>query len=255
MTTSGVSLSLEGHVAVVTGGGSGIGASISRRLAEAGAAVAVADRYEEAAKSVAGEITSNGLTAIGVTMDVTDPNSVEVARKAVVSEMGSASILVNNAGAWTIKRFADMNDDVLTRDMDVCLYGTGNGCRAFLPAMRERRDGGIVNIVSDAGRIGEPTMTTYSAAKGAVNAFTKALAKEEGYFNIRCNGVSPGTTRTPGNADVRASWDESKIVKMYPLRRLGEPQDHANAVLFLASDLSGWITGQVLSVNGGYATF
>ena len=250
-----VEISLNDHVAVVTGGGSGIGEAISKRLAEAGAHVIVADRFKEPAERVAEEILSSGFKAQPVVVDVTDGAAVNFAVAAITESAGAPSILVNNAGAWTIKRFADIEESEQTLDIDVCLYGTLNTCRAVLPAMREKHDGRIVNIISDAGRVGEPTMTTYSAAKGAVAAFTKALAKEVGRDGIRSNGVSPGTTRTPGNEDIRASWDEEKLVKRYPLRRLGDASDHANAVLFLVSDFSSWITGQVLSVNGGYATF
>lgn len=250
-----VEISLDGHVALVTGGGSGIGEAISKRLAEAGARVVVADRFKDAAERVVADITQAGHQALPVTVDVTDGAAVSAAVSTITETVGAPSILVNNAGAWTIKRFADIEESELTLDVDVCLYGTLHTCRAVLPAMCERHDGRIVNIISDAGRVGEPTMTTYSAAKGAVAAFTKALAKEVGRDGVRSNGVSPGTTRTPGNEDIRAAWDEEKLVKRYPLRRLGEASDHANAVLFLVSDLSSWITGQVLSVNGGYATF
>lgn len=250
-----VEISLDGHIALVTGGGSGIGEAISKRLAEAGAHVVVADRFKDAAERVAKQITHAGWRASSVVVDVTDLTAVSMAVSTITDTVGAPSILVNNAGAWTVKRFADMTDDELTLDVDVCLYGTLNTCRAVLPAMRERHDGRIVNIISDAGRVGEPTMTTYSAAKGAVAAFTKALAKEVGRDGVRSNGVSPGTTRTPGNEAIRAAWDEGKVVKHYPLGRLGEVADHANAVLFLVSDFSSWITGQILSVNGGYATF
>ncbi|MCZ7661736.1 MAG: SDR family oxidoreductase [Thermoleophilia bacterium] len=249
-----VQIDMSGRRAIVTGGGSGIGEAIVKRLAEAGAAVAVADLFGDRAERVASEVLQTGGQAVAVQVDVTSVPSVEQMHAKVEEELGGVDVLINNAGAWTLKWFTQMDPAEYNRDIDVCLYGTMHCTRVCLPGMIERKYGRIVNTISDAGKVGEPTMTVYSAAKAGVAGFTKALAKEVGRYSITVNGFSPGTTRTPGNADIRADWDEEKVVKLYPLRRLGETIDHANAVLFLASDLSGWITGQILSVSGGYTT-
>lgn len=247
-----VSIDLSGRSAIVSGGGSGIGEAIAKRLGEAGARVVVADLLGDRAERVADDIRKANCEAIAAQVDVASLPSVEGMHANARRAFGPIDILVNCAGAWTLKWFRDLDPSEYRRDMDVCLYGTVHCCRVCVPDMMERRYGRIINIVSDAAKVGEPTMTLYSAAKGAVAAFTKALAKEVGRYNVTVNGVSPGTTRTPGNAEIRASWDENRVVKLYPLRRLGDPMDHANAVLFFASDLSSWITGQVLSVSGGY---
>jgi len=249
-----VTIDMSGRRAIVTGGGSGIGEAIVKRLAEAGAAVAVADLFADRAERVAAEVQQAGGKAIAVQVDVTSVPSVEQMQATCERELGGVDVLVNNAGAWTLKWFTQMDPSEYNKDIDVCLYGTMHCSRVVLPGMIERTYGRIINTISDAGRVGEPTMTVYSAAKAGVAGFTKALAKEVGRYSITVNGFSPGTTRTPGNADIRESWDENKVVKLYPLRRLGDPIDHANAVLFFASDMSSWITGQILSVSGGYTT-
>jgi len=126
--------------------------------------------------------------------------------------------------------------------------------RAAYPTMRERRTGAIVNLISDSGRVGEAFMVAYGAAKAGVMGFTKGLAKEAGRYNIRVNAVSPGTTHTPGASPIVEMWGgEEKLVKAYPLGRLGQPIDQANAILFLASEMASWVTGQILSVSGGYS--
>jgi NAD(P)-dependent dehydrogenase (short-subunit alcohol dehydrogenase family) len=173
-----------------------------------------------------------------------------------VERFGRLDVLVNNAAAWTVKFFAKQSFEDYTRDVNVCLIGTMNMCKAALVPMRSNGGGGgaIVNLTSDAGRIGEPRLAAYSGAKAGVVGFTKALAKESARFKIRVNGVSPGTTHTPGSDKVVAEWGgEEVVVPAYPLGRLGEPSDQAYAILFLSSPLSTWITGQILSVNGGYS--
>lgn len=141
----------------------------------------------------------------------------------------------------------------LIRDVHVTLIGTMVMAQAVYGPMRERKCGSIVNLISDSGRIGEPFLVPYGAAKGGVMGFTKGFAREAGRWNIRCNAVSPGTTRTPGSSEMIDKWGgDEKLVKAYPLRRLGTPIDQANAILFLASDLTSWVTGQILSVSGGY---
>jgi len=247
-----IQIDLSSDVAVVTGGGSGIGAGIAVLLAEAGARVAVADLSEVAAKGVAEQITGKGGTAIGVRLDIADEASVRAGLAAVREQLGPVSVLVNNAATWTIKKFADTTADEARRVVDITLIGTMNVMRAALPDLLETR-GTIVNIASDSARTGEHSMSVYAGAKAGVIGVTKSVAKEVGRQGVRANVVAPGTTVTPGSsAFIEQVGGADKLARAYPLGRLGTPDDIAGAVLFLASPLSTWITGQVLSVSGGY---
>ena len=249
-----VSIDLSGRRAVVTGAGSGIGRAVAERLAEAGAAVGVADLRKEAAEDTAGGIEDLGGRAVPLPVDVTSwEECLRVAARAE-EELGAIDVLVNGAAVWTVAKFLELEPEDWAKDVAVGLEGALRVTRAFLPAMVERQRGSIVNISSDAGRVGEPGLVVYSAVKAGVVGFTKALAKEVGRFGIRVNCIAPGTTRTPGAEGLIEMWGEEKIAKAYPLGRIGEPIDIANAVLFLASGLSDWVTGQVLSVSGGYST-
>jgi NAD(P)-dependent dehydrogenase (short-subunit alcohol dehydrogenase family) len=247
-----VQIDLSSDVAVVTGGGSGIGAGIATLLAEAGAKVAILDMSAEAAKTVAEQINGNGGTAIGVEANITDEAGVEQALASVREQLGPVSVLVNNAATWTIKKFQDTTADETRRVVDVTLIGTVNVMRAALPDLLETK-GRIVNVASDSARTGEHSMSVYAGAKAGVVAITKSVAQEVGRKGVRANVVAPGTTQTPGSsAFIEQVGGPDKLAKAYPLGRLGQPEDIAGAVLFLASPLSSWITGQVLSVSGGY---
>jgi NAD(P)-dependent dehydrogenase (short-subunit alcohol dehydrogenase family) len=247
-----VQIDLSSDVAVVTGGGSGIGAGIATLLAEAGAKVAILDMSAEAAKTVAEQINGNGGTAIGVEANITDESGVEQALTSVREQLGPVSVLVNNAATWTIKKFQDTTADETQRVIDVTLVGTINVMRAALPQLLETK-GRIVNVASDSARTGEHSMSVYAGAKAGVVAVTKSVAQEVGRKGVRANVVAPGTTQTPGSAAfIEQVGGPDKLAKAYPLGRLGQPEDIAGAVLFLASPLSSWITGQVLSVSGGY---
>jgi NAD(P)-dependent dehydrogenase (short-subunit alcohol dehydrogenase family) len=247
-----VQIDLSSDVAVVTGGGSGIGAGIATLLAEAGAKVAILDMSAEAAKNVAEQINYSGGTAIGVEANITDEPGVEQALTSVREQLGPVSVLVNNAAVWTIKKFADTTAEDTRRVVDVTLIGTVNVMRAALPDLLATR-GRIVNVASDSARTGEHSMSVYAGAKAGVVAITKSLAQEVGRKGVRANVVAPGTTQTPGSAAfIEQVGGPEKLARAYPLGRLGEPADIAGAVLFLASPLSSWITGQVLSVSGGY---
>jgi NAD(P)-dependent dehydrogenase (short-subunit alcohol dehydrogenase family) len=247
-----VQIDLSSDVAVVTGGGSGIGAGIATLLAEAGAKVAILDMSAEAAKTVAEQINGNGGTAIGVEANITDESGVEQALTSVREQLGPVSVLVNNAATWTIKKFQDTTADETQRVIDVTLVGTINVMRAALPQLLETK-GRIVNVASDSARTGEHSMSVYAGAKAGVVAVTKSIAQEVGRKGVRANVVAPGTTQTPGIAAfIEQVGGPDKLAKAYPLGRLGQPEDIAGAVLFLASPLSSWITGQVLSVSGGY---
>jgi NAD(P)-dependent dehydrogenase (short-subunit alcohol dehydrogenase family) len=250
-----VTIDLSGKSAIVTGGGRGIGRETALLLAQAGAQLTIADLDEASAQSVAEEIRGKGGAAIAARTDVTRAEDAHAMAHATLAAHGRIDILVNNAAVWTTKLFKDMTPGDYDRDIRVTLYGALNCSRAVLDPMMEQQAGRIVNLISDAGRIGEPYLTVYSAAKGGVAAFTKALAKEVGRYNITVNGVAPGITTTPGaQGFIEGAGGAEKIAKAYPLRRLAEPIDIAKVILFLASDLSAYMTGQIFSASGGYTT-
>jgi NAD(P)-dependent dehydrogenase (short-subunit alcohol dehydrogenase family) len=247
-----ISIDLSGEVALVTGGGSGIGEAIAITLARAGAGVAVADLSEKSASRVAKAICESGGKAFAVQMDIADPTSVEVAISRLHDELGQISILVNNAATWVVKEFKDTTPQEVDRVIDVTLIGTINVTRAALRDVVERK-GRVINTISDSARTGERFMSVYAAGKAGLIGLTKSLAKEVGRDGVTVNGVSPGTTSTPGgSAFIEAAGGPEKLARAYPMGRIGEPQDIANAVLFFASPLSSWITGQILSVSGGF---
>ncbi len=245
-------LDLSGEVAVVTGGAGGIGAATCQMLCDAGAQVAVADLDATGAAVVAREC---GPAALPVAIDVTKVSSIASGLSEIVGQLGRPSILVNNAFTNTVGEFLQVSSEDNRLTLQVILEGTMYMSRAVLEGMLTEGRGSIVSIVSDAGLIGEPNMVAYSAAKAGVVGFTRALAKELGPRGIRVNGVSPGGTRTVGSIQAMAlqEIDEVKLARRYPLRRLGEPEDIAGTVVWLVSPLASWITGQIISVNGGYA--
>jgi NAD(P)-dependent dehydrogenase (short-subunit alcohol dehydrogenase family) len=250
---AGVTIDLDGRVGVVTGGGSGIGEATARLLARANAAVAVADLAEDAAQRVAADIEATGGRALAVGLDVADTASVDAGLKLVRAELGPVRLLVNNAATWVIKPFAETTPEEIDRIFAVTVTGTMNMTRAVLADLTAAPGGRVVNVISDSGRTGEAWMAAYASAKAALVGFTKSLAKETGRAGTTVNGVSPGTTNTPGAASfIESAGGETKLAKAYPLGRLGEPDDIANGVLFFASPLSDWVTGQILSVSGGF---
>lgn len=260
-------LGIEGRAALVTGAGRGIGHEICLTLAREGVRIAVNDLFQDRADESAQAIREAGGEAVGVAADVRDLEAMRKAVERVTSEFGAVDILVNNAGipAGTGEEeavpsigtvFSASTEEQWHRTMDLITYGVLNSSRAVIEGMSERRWGRIVNIVSDAGRIGEPRLVPYSMAKAGVIGFAKALAKEAGRHCVTVNCISPATTVT----DATREWIEAQgeqIMRFYPmakgLGRLGQPSDIANAVAFLASARAEWITGQVLSVNGGYS--
>jgi NAD(P)-dependent dehydrogenase (short-subunit alcohol dehydrogenase family) len=247
-----IQIDLSGQVAFVTGGGSGIGEAIATTLAEAGAAVAIADLSADSGARVAAQIGAKGGTAVSVQADIADPASVAAALAQVHDGLGAVSVLINNAAAWEVKLFADHTELEQRRIIDITLNGTMTVTRAVLPDIVATR-GKIVSVISDGARVGEPYMSVYAAAKAGLIGLTKSVAREVGRSGVTVNGVAPGTTDTPGSAGfIEAAGGAEKLAKAYPLRRLGDPQDIANAVLFLSCPLSSWITGQVLSVSGGF---
>ncbi len=249
-----LTIDLGGRVALITGAGRGIGRETAHVLSAAGGRVAVADLLGDSARTVVAEIESAGGQAIAMSADVRKPADAVRMVEEALRAFGRLDILVNNAARWTVKPFKDLTPEDYDTDIGIGLLGTLHTTRAALEPLVQQGAGRIINVVSDAGRVGEPFMTVYSAAKAGVIGFTKALAKELGRHNITVNAVAPGTTRTPGARDFIEGVGEEKMVKAYPLRRLGEPRDIASAILFFASDMASYVTGQVLSVSGGYST-
>jgi 2-hydroxycyclohexanecarboxyl-CoA dehydrogenase len=238
---------LEGRRALVTGGAQGIGAAISRRLAAEGAEVVVGDINTEGAASVASEIGADA-----VALDVTDPE----AAAAVVAEHGPFAILVNNAGTDDFAFFTDMTPERWRRLVAVNLEGVFACTQAVLPAMQEAGYGRIVNIASEAGRVGSKGSAVYSAAKGGVIAFTKVIARENGRYAITANAIAPGPIETPLLMAAKDFGDMGdRIIETMKagtqLRRLGQPEEVAAAVAFLASEEAAFVTGETLGVSGG----
>ncbi len=247
-----ISIDLSGDVAVVTGGGSGIGEAIARTLARAGAAVGVADLSEESAQRVAKQIEADGGRALAVALDIADRASVQAGLAAVRDGLGPVKHLVNNAATWVVKSFADHTAAEIDRVVGITLTGTMAVTQAALPDIVEQR-GTVVVISSDSARIGERYMSVYAAAKAGLLGFTKSVAREVGRQGVRVNAIAPGTTNTPGGSGfIEQVGGAEKLARAYPLGRIGEPQDIANVALFLISPLSSWMTGQVLSVSGGF---
>jgi 2-hydroxycyclohexanecarboxyl-CoA dehydrogenase len=260
-------LGIKDRVALVTGAGRGIGRQICLTLSEERARVAVNDVFQERADAVAEEIRQTGGQAMSVVADVTDTDAVAAMVKRIADEWRSPDILINNAGIPVVtgsedaaaaggQFFSQSGRAQWDRTMGLITYGVLNCSRAVIEGMSERGWGRIINIISDAGRVGEPRLTAYSMAKAGVVGFSKALAKELGRYCVTVNCVSPGTTETEATAEWIQAQGE-RIMRQYPLarglNRLGRPADIADAVAFLASQRAEWITGQVLSVNGGYS--
>lgn len=246
-----VQIDLTGETALVTGGGSGIGRETCVLLARAGADVLVLDLAEVGAKETAELVAAQGRQAWPVAADVTDLDAVQAGLDAVPVR---PTIAVNNAFWASPAPFLKSTVQADEKTLLVITLGTMVVSRVVLPAMLEAGRGSIINVMSEAGRVGEPTMVAYSAAKAGVGGFTKALAKEVGPKGVRVNAVSPGTTRTPATAEHLTDEIAAKMARAYPLRRLGESADIAAGILFLASPMSSWVTGQILSVAGGYST-
>jgi 2-hydroxycyclohexanecarboxyl-CoA dehydrogenase len=241
---------LDDKIAVVTGAGQGIGRAIAEKLAAEGAVLVITDINGEAAAAVAKKI---GGRALGLRADVTSYESVAVMIDEVQKAFGRIDVLVNNAGWDKASPFVDSDPADWDRVIAINLYGVLNTSKAVLPVMAAQKSGTVVNLASDAGRVGSSGEAVYSAAKGGVIAFTKATAREMARHKININCVCPGPTDTALFASM--GGDDPKLrdalVKAIPFRRLGQPEDLANAVSFFASDEAAFITGQTLSVSGG----
>lgn len=247
-------MEFQDRVALVTGGASGIGRATCLALAARGARVAVADINTQGAEQVAEEIRRQDREALAVGMDVTNRAHVAQAVQQVLDRWGRVDVLVNAAGWDRIVPFLESTEDLWDRVININFRGVLNTCHVVLPHMVQRGGGVVVNISSDAGRVGSSGETVYSGAKGAVIAFSKALAREVARHNIRVNVVAPGITDTPLLQQIIQAGNEKlidAIVRSTPLRRMARPEEVADAVVFLASDRASFITGQTLSVSGG----
>jgi len=258
-------LGLTDKVVFITGGGSGIGREMAIAFAIEHARVIVNDVNGDAIAGTIKLVQEAGGKAIGAPCDITDLEQVKAAVVKAEAELGGIDILVNNAAVLIAQvMFLDTDPAACDKEIKVILYGTMNCCRAIAPGMVSRKYGKIVNIVTDAARVGQERQCNYSSAKGGVISFTKSFAKEVGRSNVNVNAVSPGATNSPIRMAMLREMEskigaekvaerEEKVKRMYALRRIGEPSDIANAVLFLASDRARHVTGQITSVNGGFA--
>jgi 2-hydroxycyclohexanecarboxyl-CoA dehydrogenase len=247
---------LTDRTALVTGGGRGIGRAISLALAADGRAVAIADIREQDAGESVEAIEANGGRATALAMDVTDGDSVAAGVARARELLGPVEILVNNAGWDELRPFLETDEPFWDRVIEVNFKGCLRVTRETLPGMVERGWGRLVNIGSDAGRVGSSLESVYAGAKGAVIAFTKTIAREVAQAGVTANCVCPGPTRTPMLENMTAGGERGEkligsLERAVPMRRLGEPEDVAAAVAFLASERAGYITGQTLSVSGG----
>jgi NAD(P)-dependent dehydrogenase (short-subunit alcohol dehydrogenase family) len=224
-------LSLEGKIALVTGGGRDTGREISRQLAADGAIVAV--NYRQA--------------------DISDYDQVKAMVARIIDDWGGIDILINNAGYVKIQRFVESGPADWKIQIDTCLYGAIHCCHAVAPHMIERNSGRIVSLVGDSSRIGEANISMAATSRGGTIALGKSLAKELGRSNITVNTVSLGLVQTSHSDAEFLAKNMDRIVRAYPLRRIGVPEDVAPMVAFLSSDAASWITGQVVSVNGGFS--
>ncbi len=244
------------RVALVTGGGSGIGREICKGLATDGRRVAVADLNAEGAAVTTAMITEAGGTALAVEMDVANSESVAQGLLQVIDELGPVEVLVNCAGWDVLKPFLDTDEDFWDRVIEINYKGALRTVHGCLPAMIEAGWGRIVNIGSDAGRVGSSLEAVYSGAKGGVIAFTKTVAREVARNGITANTVCPGPTDTPLlDGIVEASDNGEKVIgamaRAVPMKRLGQPHEVASAVVYFCSEPAGFISGQTLSVSGG----
>lgn len=246
-------LQLKDRVAIVTGAGSGVGREITKVLCGEGANVAAVDIVLEKAAETVDLVKGLPGRSAAYKADVINLEEFQGVVNRVIADFGQIDALVNNAGYGVYKNFEASTGQDWMIDININLIGVLNCTRSVINHMKEHKYGKVLSIVSDAGRVGEPFLTSYSAAKAGAIGFSKALAKEVGRDGINVNCIALGTTKTPLIEPYLTPEMEKKMLKRYALNRLGLPADHAYLAAFLVSDRASWITGQVVSVNGGYS--
>ena len=246
-------LGLKGKIVLVTGAASGVGREIALCLAAEGAGVALNYRSSSAAaEAIVGEIKAKGGDAKAYQADVADFAAVKAITDAVVKDFGGLNILINNAGLAKRQRFVETTPEDWHSQIDASLYGAIHCCHAAAPHLEAGKNGRIVSVIGDSSRVGESGLAIVAAARAGVIGLMKSLAREFGRSGTTANTVSLGLVETAHDKD----WVEAnreKLIKFYPVRRLGLPDDVAPMVAMLASPHGGWITGQVLSISGGYS--
>jgi NAD(P)-dependent dehydrogenase (short-subunit alcohol dehydrogenase family) len=244
---------LEGKVALVTGGARDVGREIALGLAAEGASVVVNYHGSKApAESVVDEIKAAGGKALAIGCDIANRQAVDDMVARTVAEFGGLNILINNAGLVIRRRFADSHPEEWRRQIDVCLYGTLNCTHAALPHLeRQPGAGRVISIIGDSSRVGESGLAIGAAARAANVALMKSLARET-RAGMTANAISLGLIETAHDPEFLEA-NREKLTKLYPLRRLGLPKDVAPMAVLLASDKGSWITGQVISVSGGFS--
>ena len=247
-------LKFNDKVALVTGAARDVGREIALTLAAEGAKVAVNyGSSGEEAEAVVKQIQDAGGTAKAYQADVGDYAAVQAMVAQILADFGQIDVLVNNAGLVLPRKFIQTGPEEWKRQIDVGLYGVIHCCHAVVPHMIERETGSIVNLTGDSARVGEANLSITASSRGGAISLTKSLARELGPFNITVNAVAFGLLETAHTDQAFLEKYMDKILRQYPIKRLGRPTDVAPTVVFLASGASEWVTGQVISVNGGYS--
>ena len=246
-------MDLAGKTAVVTGAARGIGLEIAERMARAGAAVAMLDVVEDTVVQSAAEVAKGGAKARGYRCDVASYDDAVAVGERIVADFERVDVLVNNAGITRDKLFLRMAPEDWAQVIAVNLTGAFNVTKALAPAMLKQRDGSIINIASVVGLMGNAGQANYAASKAGLIGLTKSLAKEFAPRNVRVNAIAPGFIRT-AMTDALSEEVQTQMKQAIPLARFGEPSDVAGVVMFLASDLAGYVTGQVINCDGGLIT-
>ena len=255
----------HGRTVLIPGGGRGIGYAAGVMMANQGAKVALADVVGDRATEAAARLKDEtGAETLGIACDIANPDDVHRMISSAQSALGDIDIMVNTAAIVADKTFMESTPEDWKQMLDICLYGSMNVIHAVLPGMVERNYGRIVCLASDAARTGQARHSYYAAAKGGVISLVKSVAQEVGRNGVTLNVVSPGATDTElrkgrekevleAIGEERFAKREQTILRMYPTRRLGQPDDIAAGIVYLCGDGASWVTGQVLSINGGFA--